>query len=187
MPPAWSGYQEKTADLFRRLGCTAETSAIVDGARARHAVDVWVTFEHFGISHRWMVECKFWKTSVTKEKILAAQQVAADVGAEKVFVLSETGFQSAAIRSAQHTNLTQTSLEDLRAVTKEELLSLALERSEIRLNGLGRRITALYRESDATSFRPDPGVSPGELIELMGDAFGLGLTIERRVLAIFRL
>jgi len=177
--PAWSVYQEKAADLFLRLGCTAESNALVDGARARHAVDVWVTFGHFGINHRWMVECKFWRMSVTKEKILVAQQVAADVGAEKVFVLSEAGFQSGAIRAAQHTNLMLTSLADLRAVTKGELLSHALDRGEMRLNGLDHRITTLHRESDATSFRPDPGVSPGELTEVMGYAFGLGLNIKK--------
>lgn len=70
-------------------------------------------------------------------------------------------------------------MDDLRAVTKGELLSHALDRGEMRLNGLDHRITTLHRQSDATSFRPDPGVSPGELTEVMGHAFGLGLTIKK--------
>jgi hypothetical protein len=38
---AWQAYQAEAAELFRSLGCKVEVDATVEGARARHLVDVF--------------------------------------------------------------------------------------------------------------------------------------------------
>lgn len=48
----WRDYQEDVAEFFRELGCDAEVDAQVQGTRASHKVDVWVTFHRFGLEHK---------------------------------------------------------------------------------------------------------------------------------------
>ena len=109
----WKIYQEKTAELFRSLACEADTEVLICGARGKHKVDILVRFSRFGLQIKWIVECKFWKTAVTKEKVLALRATVEDIGADRGVLMSETGFQSGAIRVSEHTNITLTSLDEL--------------------------------------------------------------------------
>lgn len=88
----WKNYEEQTAEMFRRLGCHSEVDATVKGARAKHKIDVWVGFTRYGIEAKWVVDCKFWRTAVTKEKVLALISVVADVGADRGILVSQRGF-----------------------------------------------------------------------------------------------
>ncbi len=72
MTTAWRRYQDDVAELFRSLGLLVSTEAEVEGARARHRIDVLVTFELWGVKVLWIVECKFWRARVPKEKVLAS-------------------------------------------------------------------------------------------------------------------
>ena len=86
--------------------------ASVKGARADHKIDVWVVFKRFGLETKWVVECKFWNTSaVPIEKVLILKSIVEDVGADRGILISKSGFQSGAIRAAQSTNITLTSLD----------------------------------------------------------------------------
>ena len=93
MPVAWREYQESAAAFFRTLGFHAEVEAKVDGVRGAHEIDVFVTGVVHGIPFRWVVECKHWKTNIPKEKVLALIAIVQDVGADRGFLLSETGFE----------------------------------------------------------------------------------------------
>lgn len=73
-------------------------------------VDVLVHTVFAGVGVTWVIECKLWKTAIPKEKVLTLAQVASDVGADRAFLLSESGFQAGAIRAAQNTNITLTSM-----------------------------------------------------------------------------
>jgi hypothetical protein len=103
----------EVAALFHAAGCGAEVEKLVEGARGKHKVDVYVTFDKYGIKCSWIVECKFWNSNVPKEKVMALGAILADVGADRGLIISRKGFQSGAIRAAQRTNITLTSLEDL--------------------------------------------------------------------------
>lgn len=111
---SWKKYQIQAAQLFESVGCKAEIEAKVEGVRGKHEVDVYVTFEQYGINCNWVVECKCWNSNVPKEKVLALQAIVDDLGADRGILISKTGFQSGAIRSAQKSNISLTSLEDLR-------------------------------------------------------------------------
>ncbi|WP_316225548.1 restriction endonuclease [Bradyrhizobium sp. SZCCHNS3052] len=123
---AWRQYQEHTAALFRELGCEAETDKEVQGVRGRHLVDVSVRFSRFGLHQHWIVECKYWKSAVPKEKVLALKSIVEDTGADRGILVSESGHQAGAIDAARLTNITLISLEDLRSAARADLLSLGL-------------------------------------------------------------
>ncbi|WP_206606032.1 restriction endonuclease [Steroidobacter cummioxidans] len=122
----WKEYQQRSADFFRRLGLTATIESAVEGVRAVHSVDVLVQGKYQGIEFRWIVECKAWASNVPKEKVMALAAIVQDVGADRGFLLSETGFQSGAVRAATKTNITLASLADLNEATHEHLIDAAI-------------------------------------------------------------
>lgn len=111
---AWHDYQERAADFFRTLGMDANVDERLEGARGQHDVDVVVRATRAGIEQLWVVECKLWRRSVDKEPVAALVQIAQDVGADRGIMLSEKGFQPGAIRLALASNITLTSLADLK-------------------------------------------------------------------------
>ena len=116
----WRRYQEETAEFFRSLGCEADVEAKVLGARAEHRIDVWVRFNKFGIETKWVIECKYWNSSVTKEKVLALQRVVEDVGADRGILVSTAKYQRGAVRVAEKTNITLTNLDELKESAHED-------------------------------------------------------------------
>ncbi len=135
----WNTYQEDVATFFKSIGATAETNATVKGVRGTHQADVLVTLKQFGINVTWIIECKLWKTSVPKEKILTLQQIVQDIGADRGFLMSESGFQAGAIKSAQTSNVTLSSLPELQEIAAEELVNLKLKAVSVKLEELTRR------------------------------------------------
>jgi hypothetical protein len=130
---SWKEYQSQAAELFRELGCDANVEQNVRGARAEHVVDVWVRFKKFGLETSWVVECKCWKSAVTKEKVLALKSIVEDVGADRGLLLSKSGFQAGAIRAAESTNITLTDLDDLKSSVQRDLFESLLQRIETRI------------------------------------------------------
>ncbi|WP_288739459.1 restriction endonuclease [uncultured Rheinheimera sp.] len=109
----WKNYQEKVADFFRSLGLDAETDATVQGVRTKHNVDVLVKSHHAGFDVTWIIECKHWKSKVSKLHVLALREIVQDTGADRGILLAEKGFQSGAIEAANLTNVQVTSLENV--------------------------------------------------------------------------
>ena len=155
MSADWKQYQRKAADFYSRLGLAAIVEKKIDGARGVHTVDVYVEGNIHGIPFRWIVECKAWKTSVPKEKVLALAAIVQDVGADRGFLLSEKGFQSGAVRCAQRTNITLSSLEDLAAATKETYADAAMAAVNWRLSKARTRLRDIKKQKfDADHYPP---------------------------------
>ena len=89
---AWREYQERAAVFFRGFGLASTVDHEVDGVRARHKIDVCVEGKFHGITLKWIVECKNWKTNIPKEKVMALNAIVQDIGADCGFLLSEVGF-----------------------------------------------------------------------------------------------
>jgi restriction system protein len=68
---AWKEYQEEAAEFFRSLGLSAVTDQTLQGVRTEHDVDVFVRIDVAGFEVKWIVECKHWKSAVTKLHVLA--------------------------------------------------------------------------------------------------------------------
>src|SRR5258708_10385869 len=117
---AWHDYQQQAAAFFQSLDLEVTIDESVTGARGTHDIDVVVRTRRAGIAQLWVVECKHWRKSIDKLHVLALAQLVQDVGADRGILLSETGFQAGAVRVAASSNITLTSLADLRASTDDE-------------------------------------------------------------------
>jgi hypothetical protein len=120
----WNDYQEETAEFFRSIGLVARTNVTMNGVRTSHDVDVVVRSNHVGFDLLWLVECKHWKTPVSKLHVLALREIVSDVGADRGILLAENGFQSGAQEAAQLTNVQLTSLAELK-VSASNVLGMA--------------------------------------------------------------
>lgn len=171
-PMTWRGYQEKVAKLFRDLGCAASVDAKVHGIRAMHKIDVWVTFRRFGLNHKWVIECKHWKTPVTKEKVLALRTVVEDVGADRGLLVAESGFQPGARDAAVLTNIHLLTFAELQRSVEQDVLTSLRHKLESRAAHMQARIMALSvsEQSGPNSWTvsPRPGVDAPRLARMGG-------------------
>ena len=126
MADNWKDYQEEAASFFRSLGLDATTDVIVNGTRTSHKVDVLVKSTHVGFEVTWIVECKYWKTRVSKLHVLALRGIVTEVGADRGILLSETGFQSGAMEAANLTNVQVTSLAEVTHSARNDIYSMRL-------------------------------------------------------------
>jgi len=172
MSKTWQSYQDDSAEFFRSLGFTATVNAVVEGARGKHEIDVLVEFTHAGALTRWIIECKYWKSAIRKEKVLALQSIAQDVGADRAFLLSEKGFQSGAVRVARNTNITLTNLEDLQASGRDFALQTKLRAVAHRFAMLSEPVSSFLIGDDGRPCSP-PGTKFEEILEIAADLFML--------------
>lgn len=117
---AWKQYQEDVRDLFQSLGLKAETDVTVEGVRTAHDIDVFVSTEFKGFRIKWLVECKLWKTPITKLHVLALREIVTDIGADRGIILSESGFQRGAQEAANLTNVHLSSISEIGESAAEE-------------------------------------------------------------------
>lgn len=174
MAEDWRGYQKEAAAFFSSMGFEASIDAKVRGVRATHNIDVWVTFTRYGLNHRWVVECKHWKSAVPKEKVMALASVVQDVGADRGILLSESGFQSGAFHAAEKTSITLTSSEDVRLKAEEDRLNSSTARIARKIANLQFRIYEFRiteeQEDGSWISAPKPGVtSGGEYFRILGE------------------
>jgi hypothetical protein len=165
----WKQYQEDVATLLRSLGFVAVIEAKITGARGVHTIDVHATHAAYGFTIAWIVECKYWNKAVSKEKVLVLSQIAADIGADRAFLLSESGFQSGAVTASKHTNVMLTSLPDLRDSVQEELIRNVLVLITQQVYVLEKRAQALF--SPGLYWRPD-GLGE-QVLDLLARAYSL--------------
>jgi restriction system protein len=126
MAVEWSEYQEEAAEFFRSLGLEATTNVTVKGIRTSHDVDVLVRSRHAGFEIMWIVECKHWKSRVSKLHVLGLREIIADTGADRGILLAENGFQSGAAEAAALTNVHLTSLAEARCEASKEVFGMRL-------------------------------------------------------------
>ena len=126
MAANWNDYQEEAAALFRSMGLDASTNVTVQGVGRTHDVDVVVKSQHAGFQVQWLVECKHWKSSVSKLHVLGLREIVADTGSDRGILLCEAGFQSGAIEAATLTNVQVTSLENVRITAGRDLSAMRL-------------------------------------------------------------
>lgn len=122
----WREYQEKAAEFFRSLGLEANTDITISGARTKHDIDVLVKSHHAGFNITWIVECKYWKSKVSKLHVLALREIVQDTGTDRGFILAENGFQSGAIEAAALTNVHVTSLAEAANTASHQILSMQM-------------------------------------------------------------
>lgn len=179
MSQEWKQYEAEVAEFFRSLGLDAAVEHKVDGVRAAHEIDVWVTSQRYGIEIKWIVECKLWNSPVTKEKVLALHQIIQDVGADRGVLLSESGFQAGAVQAATATNITLSSLDELREHSKEEKAQFELSGISKRLALLDSRLRPLVYDDEGSPFPYHPTIPRKDVISTMGSLFEIRIVLPR--------
>jgi restriction system protein len=173
MAADWRDYQEEAAALFRSIGMEAATDVIVVGVRTKHNVDVVVKSHHAGFDITWLVECKHWKTAVSKLHVLALREIVADTGADRGILLCEAGFQSGAIEAANLTNVQITSLARVRATAGGDIAAMQLRELYDRVETCRTRYWDISkRERIERGLRPEVaevGYSGAQTIDLCND------------------
>jgi Restriction endonuclease len=137
----WEQYQHQSAELLRELGFSAEVNArLAEANGAVHAIDVAAHRTVAGVDLLWIVECKYWNKPVPIEKVLALRTLVLELGADRGLLMSESGFQSGAIRTASQKNITLSSLDDLRENAADEILAARVAVAEKSLMDLALRV-----------------------------------------------
>ncbi len=158
MATNWKDYQDETASFFRSIGLNASTDVTVKGVRTSHDVDVLVKSVHAGFEIIWIVECKHWKTSVSKLHVLALREIVSDVGADRGILIAEEGFQSGAIEAAILTNVRLTSLAELRVSAANDIYEARFYDLLSRIHDCEARYWAIpKRQRIDHELRPDIG------------------------------
>lgn len=178
--PAWSVYQEEVATFFRSLGLDAATNVRIQGARTHHDIDVQVRSTILGITVQWLVECKLWKTPVTKLHIIAFRQIVTDIGADRGIILSESGFQSGSLEAAQLTNLHLCSFRNLQDSSARDVGMARLRALQERIEMCHSRYWDLSKDDRIrTELRPEVGFPGYSGTQVIG-------TVESALYAAFR-
>jgi hypothetical protein len=155
---AWQRYQEDTAALFRDLGLDAQVGQTLTGVRTSHAVDVSVRGHHVGFETLWIVECKHWAKPVTKLHVLALREIVADLGADRGILMAESGFQAGSVEAAQLTNVTLTSLAQLRVDAGHDIQMMRVGELQDRVDGAQQRYWRMDKAFRiAHGLRPEVG------------------------------
>lgn len=68
-------------------------------------IDLSYTFKVFDINYHTLVECKYWNSSVTREKVGYFKSILDDIKAHKGILVTTKGFQKGAITYAQSQNI----------------------------------------------------------------------------------
>ena len=152
----WLEYQEEVAGLFRSLGLSAVTDQSVQGVRTAHNVDVVVRSKLAGIDQLWLIECKRWNRPVSKSTVLTLRSIVDDTGADRGIMMAESGYQSGAVEAARHTNITLTSMADLKVSLSEEIGMAKLRSILERVDSCRDRYWEMSKENRiALGLRPD--------------------------------
>jgi restriction system protein len=158
MADSWQEYQEEVAMFFRSLGLEAMTNFTVQGVRTTHDIDVFVKLHYVGFVVVWIIECKHWKSRVTKLHVLALREVVTDVGADRGILLSEAGFQSGAVEAATLTNVHVNSLANLRETASAEIMAMRLREVYDRVEACRERYWNIPKQKRIEGgLRPDVG------------------------------
>ena len=138
--------------LLREFGGVVTSGETLEGARGMHKVDVVVRTSQYGIDQLWICECKDWNRRVPKERLLTFAGVVGDVGADRGLMFPEQGFQAGAIRMARNSNISLTSLEDLRESGRQDPTHVAIRSAASQAKELLDRLQALmWRRRDGSS------------------------------------
>ena len=155
----WQGYQEEVAGLFRSLGLSVATNQRIEGTRTFHDVDVVVRSKQAGIEQLWLIECKKWNRPISKDKVLTLRTIVDDTGADRGFMMAESGYQSGTLEAANRTNITLTCIADLKMTISVEVGIVKLRSIADRVDSCSERYWEISKEDRiALGLRPEVSI-----------------------------
>ena len=125
--PEWYNLQEEVCEHFRSIGAEAESNKTIQGVRTKHDIDVYVSTKFLGEDLTWIVEVKHWKEKISKLHVLALRAISEEIGADRAFIIAESGFQKGAVEATEKTNVKLKTFTELKATTKDLIESKVLD------------------------------------------------------------
>ncbi len=174
----WKEYQIKVSSIFESIGATSTIEKKVEGARGLHEIDVFVELEKYGIQMTWICECKYWNSAIPKEKVLALYGISKDVGADKAFLFSESGFQSGAIQATTKTNIVLSNIDEISSIIENDLKETQLIFYLKDFTRIKSSIKTSWID-DTLNFSPLPNIAIDEYILYDGTLMYLSLNIQK--------
>lgn len=104
IPRDWKDLQNKVCKFLNEAGYESESPKIIKTVRGDVEVDVF-SISNDELIKQFICECKFWNTSVPKEKIHAFRTVVHDSGSMVGIFISKNGYQSGAYEAAYCSNV----------------------------------------------------------------------------------
>ena len=183
MSEDWAQYQEDAATFFRSLGFNVEVNRLVEGVRSKHKIDVYVTFEKWGMRHTWIVECKKHERAITKADVETLKSIASEVGAGLAFLLSESGFQSGAFDAARKTNVILSSLQESLIKSRDDVMREAISTLEVRALELQNKLFRDFMQDVETGpdyghYRVRDGVDGAKYLSMVGSLALLNMALD---------
>ena len=88
---------EQTKDLEN---LKIEHNRVIEAFDGNYQIDGYIEFTVMGIKYKTLVECKHYKSSITREKVQILYEKIQSLGAQKGILISTSNFQSGAIQYA---------------------------------------------------------------------------------------
>ena len=111
------------------------------------------TWDH---KSNWPIVCKRWNKAVSKDTVLTLRSIVNDTGADRGFMMAESGYQSGAVEAAMLTNITLTSIADLKVILSVEIGMAKLRSILERVDSCRDRYWIMSKEDRiALGLRPD--------------------------------
>ncbi|MDL2232327.1 restriction endonuclease [Ruminococcaceae bacterium OttesenSCG-928-L11] len=83
--------------------CRFEHNKIIEVSDGNYQIDGYIEFDLMGVTYKTLVECKHYKSSISREKVQVLYDKLRACGAQKGILISSSNFQSGAITYAtQH-------------------------------------------------------------------------------------
>ena|SRR5258708_39217934 len=99
-PNTWQELEETAARILEEAGFKVERRKEVSLVRGTANVDLVFTDIHGSPPPKVFIECKHWRTRVSKTEVHAFRSIVRDAGANSGLLLGSSGFQSGAVEAA---------------------------------------------------------------------------------------
>ncbi len=98
--------------LVNLENCHFQHNKIIEVADGNYQIDGYIEFTLMGINYKTLVECKHYKSSISREKVAVLYDKIRACGANKGVLVSSSNFQSGAIQYASKHNIALIQLTD---------------------------------------------------------------------------
>lgn len=92
--------------------CTIQHNKIIEVDDGNYQIDGYIEFEMMGVNYKTLLECKHYKSSISRAKVEVLYDRLRACGANKGVIISSSNFQSGAIQYASKHNIALIQLTD---------------------------------------------------------------------------
>ncbi|MDR7074724.1 hypothetical protein J2X07_003721 [Fictibacillus barbaricus] len=131
-PVSWRDLQKCVAEIFEDMNYQVLEDAKSFELRGGDTVDldVWVMDKESPSKFIYIIECKYWKKKVNKEKVHALRTVVSDAGASIGYIISKSEFQEGALEAAKQTNIRLLTWDEFQMTFENQWVKKMLTRSK---------------------------------------------------------